>query len=908
MTTPPSSPYSLTDIVHDVPLTNEDIAPEPAQISAIETYDLNLYVGTSLGELIHMFWIDDETGYMAVSRQQFSSKNKPIDKILLLPQVAKMLVLSGGTIQAYILPELSPANIGKIKDVNDMCVDLDDRKLDAKEENYIGSVSNIDWHVYTDVTVFTSKSIRLVRIFDDSMKLAKDLNYPGTLRGVRRSKYVAVGSQTSYGLIDLSQGQEIPLFPSQEPHPQIAALGKNEFLMACGSSDGPSMGMVVNFSGEISRGTFTWTDYPSSLEIDYPYLIGAFGKSLKIYSLHDQRLVQTLEFEAEVGVTNVSHLFKSDDDGLNSLLELTPIIYQSTAEEVQKIAEESDQHYGTKSSILVYDRDGKNIRLIKLQAKPLRLLQVYHNANKDNCLEVFDEILDEYRNPDVCSEVEKLFILHLLGLLGLKYEIYDQCYDLWVSNLDHLDPRLLLYALGIPKNEIFGSVWIFRGLADELEDIRNKYSDGARASEFLQLYLATCILEAKDRDLLKTIELNLARLNLESPEFLAQLNNIKYSKSEIIEMLLETKNYYYLAKFYEKLGDKSHTLYYWRKLLQGELTDPKFQESDPLKYMVHYLLTCDEPLVEMHGKWLLEKYPEYGLQLFMHPELKYNNFKDVKILQMLSKQHRRTYLHYLVTVKGEKQFMGDLILSLLRELMEMGGMPQIVEKYTSLPLPKLQFYEFLSLESAREHSQTIELHDQIYRYLLQISKDTMSILDRKNVAEQCLEIVGAHKGLYSLLEAAIYYKQGQHEKVVAIFLKLEDYEACENFARTLKLPADLQPSGSESPPSASSTISETESLQMLIFEKYLQLERPELIERFLNNNNVFQDVDDEANIAAKMDKFVSLLNRIPDTFPICRLDSFLVSNLISFQDQVDETTLCKNLSRALYTNLRELKD
>ncbi|KAG7750788.1 hypothetical protein KL911_004667 [Ogataea haglerorum] len=908
MTTPPSSPYSLADLVHDVPLTNEEIAPEPGQISAVETYDLNLYVGTSQGELIHMFWIDDDTGYMAVSRQQFSSKNKPIDKILLLPQVAKVLVLSGGTVQAYILPELSPANIGKIKDVNDMCIDLDDRKLDAKEENYVGSVSNIDWHVYTDVTVFTGKSIRLVRIFDDSIKLAKDFSYPGTMRGVRRSNYVAVGSQTSYDLIDLLQGQKIPLFPSPEYRPQILALGTNEFLMACGSSDGPAMGMVVNISGEISRGTFTWPEYPSSLEVDYPYLIGAFGKSLKIYSLHDQQLVQTLDFESEVEVTSVSHLFKSDDDGLKSLLERTPIIYQSTAEEVQKIAEESDQHYGTMSTTLVYDRDGKNIRLIKLQAKPLRLFQVYQAAGKDNCLEVFDEILDEYRNPDVCNEVEKLFILHLLALFGLKYEIFDQCYDIWASNVDKLDPRLLLYALGIPKSEIFGSVWIFRGLADELEDIRNKYSASARAEEFLHLYLSTCILAAKDRDLLKTIEFNLARRNLESPEFLTQLNNIKYSKNEIIEMLLETKNYYYLARFYEKLEDKSQTLYYWRKLVEGELIDPRFKVDDPLEYVVQYLLTCDEPLIETHGQWLLEKYPEYGLQLFMHPKLKDHTFKDVKILQMLSEQHRRTYLHYMVTAKGEKQFTGDLILSLLKELIEMNGMQQIVEKYASLPVPKLQFYEFLELESAREHSRAIELHDQVYHYLLQISKDTISILDRKNVAEQCLEVVGAHEGLYPLLEAAIYYKQAQHEKVVAEFLKLEDYEACENFARTLKLPADSLTDSRGSPPSTASSISRTDSLQMLLFEKYLQLERPELIERFLNNNNVFQDVDDEANIAAKMDKFVSLLNRIPDTFPICKLDSFLVTNLISFQDQVDETTLYKNLSRALYTNLKGLKN
>ncbi|KAH3668645.1 hypothetical protein OGAPHI_002399 [Ogataea philodendri] len=837
---------------------------------------------------------------MAVSRQQFGSKNKPIDRILLLPQVSKMLVLSAGTVKAYILPELSPANIGRIKDVHDVRVDYDELKLDSKAENYTGAVGHVEGRLFASVTVFTSKSIRLIRVFDDSIKLVKDINYPDTLHGIHRGNLAAVGTQTNYDLIDLDQGQKIPLFPSNQTSPIIVPFGSKEFLLACGTAEGPAMGMVVDSAGEITRGTFPWPEYPNSVEIDYPYLIGSFGSLVRIYSIHDQKLVQEVKFTSEVKVQGVSHLFKAEDEKLKGLLEKTPLIYQSTPEEVQKIAEESDQHYNVVSSLVVYEQNGKSIQLFQLLAKPSRLLDIYFFATRETSLEVFDEIWDEYRNPQLRDETEKLFILHLLGLLSLKFSLLDQCFDIWGGFIKQLDPRILLYALNVSKEEIFGSVWIFKGLVDELDAIRATKELASANSEFLALYLSTFVSEITDQSVLKSIELYSARQKLDTDDFVPFLADIKFCQNEIIELLLSTKNYFYLAKFYDKLGNQSQFLYYWKKLIIGELNDARFKEEDPLDEMIKYLLGCDQQLIRTYGEWLLETHPEYALKLFMDSKLQHHNFNDAKILQLLDGDQKKDYLSYMVTKKGEKQFLGDLILCQVNELVAAPKMDTLISSYSQLPIPKLTFDEYLELEQKRGQDPTLHLHNQIYHYLLQINKDTMSILDHQNVVKKCHQLLD--KLQYPLLVIALEYKLRHYEEVITLFLQLEDFKSSEAFASSLHLAGDKQEQDIDFPSTTT-----CDALQMMVFGRYLEMNRPELIEQFLSTNNVFQDLDNESNWVAKMDKFVKLLNKVPDTFPVCRLATFLVTNLTTFQDNVDETVMCRNLSRALCTSLRDLK-
>ncbi|GMF82383.1 unnamed protein product [[Candida] boidinii] len=134
----------------------------------IESWELNLYIGTSLGEIIHMYKIDDELGYIFVSRQQFNaSKVRPVHQIVIFPEIMKALVLCGSTVMAYSLPEFSPANIGKIKDVGGISIDWNQWDLDSNGRNYAvkystDAKSNNNCK-FVEVAVFTKSNIRIVR-------------------------------------------------------------------------------------------------------------------------------------------------------------------------------------------------------------------------------------------------------------------------------------------------------------------------------------------------------------------------------------------------------------------------------------------------------------------------------------------------------------------------------------------------------------------------------------------------------------------------------------------------------------------------------------------------------------------------------------------------------------------------
>ncbi|GMG56213.1 unnamed protein product [Ambrosiozyma monospora] len=261
-------PFSFIELIKDVPLHNPDIPQsKTARVTCIEAWDLNIYIGTSIGEIIHMYKIDEELGYIQISRQRFSNtKMKPIVKILLLPEISKALVQCGSTVSAYILPELSPANIGKIKEVTDMSIDYNEVELDANKHNYVTPIDHIDGDVFVKVTIFTKKSIRLVRVFAEGIRLFKDVHYPQAIQGAQRSSFAAVGTYANYDLIDLNQVQKIPLFPltgtpptDETPKddiltPYIIPVGTSEFLMTCGSNKKETaIGMVVNLNGDVSR-------------------------------------------------------------------------------------------------------------------------------------------------------------------------------------------------------------------------------------------------------------------------------------------------------------------------------------------------------------------------------------------------------------------------------------------------------------------------------------------------------------------------------------------------------------------------------------------------------------------------------------------------------------------------------
>lgn len=271
--------YSLQKLPLEIPLGLDE------SISCISSYDANLYIGTTAGQILHYFIFDNADEYILILQLQVLPTEKfPVKKFVILPDIDMCLVLSNRVIYPFTLPELSPCHIGKIKDANDMSQlsQVKNPKVKNKHDKII---------------VFTSTKIRVVQLLTDSVKLLRDINYAGAELGfssaagtlANYSNICLVANEKNYDVVDLQQTRRISLFeynPSQLPgvDPHIVPFtdedsGKEEYMLTICSDKSNSMAMFMNSLGDVTRGTLVWTDagYPfGGVAVQWPYIIGLF--------------------------------------------------------------------------------------------------------------------------------------------------------------------------------------------------------------------------------------------------------------------------------------------------------------------------------------------------------------------------------------------------------------------------------------------------------------------------------------------------------------------------------------------------------------------------------------------------------------------------------------------------------
>lgn len=464
-----SGPFSLEPLIDNITLTNPEI-PESAnsKITCLSAYAENLYIGTLHGEILHYYKLDAESGYIMISRQRaHATKAKPINKILLLPQVSRALVLNGSMINVFILPELSPANMGKIKDVHDLAVDVDNFNVDEQFEE-------------VPVILFTKKMIRIINVSPTTLKLVKDINYPNTIKGLRRSKFSLVATKTNYDLIDIDSFQKIPLLPvcSLAPEeikikPFILPILKDEYLITCGlTKTEPAMGMIVNNNGDISRGTIPWVSYPTSIAVSFPYTLAIFSNNnnntneeslkyqLKVHSIYDLSDCQTMEFSNEVQVTTVAKQFEEPYESLIDIVKRVPLVIaeddklsnyynDNHSEEKQKAELEKIKPVcKISSSVLVYSPHLGQIKVVKSLPALIRLNKLAESFDIKELQQEYDDFIKDYtghgpKEVNLSDRITFQFLRNALSLMLMVDKNFGDSYRLWINQYDNIDVKIL---------------------------------------------------------------------------------------------------------------------------------------------------------------------------------------------------------------------------------------------------------------------------------------------------------------------------------------------------------------------------------------------------------------------------------------------------------------------------------
>lgn len=173
--------YQISPVIESIHLEDETITD-------ITTYENNLYVGTSNGQLLHFHRFDDTTEYIPITTINVGTHS--VSKILCIESIQRLLVISNRIVLSYVLPELSPCRMKKMKDVTDL------QKLDSL------------------VLVLSPTKIRIINIQADTITLAKEINYQGGVacRSCKDSNFIVVANNESYDIIDLDNNRKVPLF------------------------------------------------------------------------------------------------------------------------------------------------------------------------------------------------------------------------------------------------------------------------------------------------------------------------------------------------------------------------------------------------------------------------------------------------------------------------------------------------------------------------------------------------------------------------------------------------------------------------------------------------------------------------------------------------------------------------
>ncbi|RCK66083.1 Vacuolar protein sorting-associated protein 3 [Candida viswanathii] len=399
--------YRISPVLKDLPLKEEET------ITALATHENNIYVGTSLGNLLHFHRFEDTTEYISITSLEVNSH--PVTKLLCVPQIQRLLVISNRTTFAFALPELSPCHMKKMKDVSDL------QLLD------------------NSILVLSPSKIRIIRIQDDKIMVVREINYSGAVTGnyCRDSHFIIVANHENYDIIDLDNNRKVPLFgykTDADVRPIIVSFDK-EYLLTILSDAKTSMAMFINSSGDVTRGTLTWVDqgYPSKgIVIESNYVFAAFEEKLVVSSL------ESLEAVAET------------NNELFTISRVSLMIVED--EEVKKLIDTSIQPAASQVSLC----NGKEVYGVYPEHKLLQLQKKFLNHEE---LQV--------DRDDFTGEAQD-YVTHMLLLSAIDSKKDDVVLELLNSERDGrlvVSPQFALYLFGQDHEKCS----IYTGLTSFLE-------------------------------------------------------------------------------------------------------------------------------------------------------------------------------------------------------------------------------------------------------------------------------------------------------------------------------------------------------------------------------------------------------------------------------------------------------
>lgn len=595
----------------------EHLPSERAKVECIESYEENLYIGTS--DCCVIYYVIRQgvspTGKITFQCQFKKTRQlehkKPIEKIVVCSTLSRLLVLCAGTVTVLNAATLEkvPINV-KLKAISDVC-----------PNESLNELAHLSYEV-----CFSSSKRKFISIYtltEDRLILSKELSTPEPISKLRRDgQTICMASQSLYYLLDVDSGHCSSFFrlDCEVEAAFIQRVGAGEFLLR--ASD---LGVFTDKHGEAKRTPLRLLGQPFQVAYHFPYVLALCYDQVHVYSVLTEEHKQTVSFQGgcALGSFGKRVLIASH----RQVYALTMIELEQQVQHLFKEGHITEALFLAQVSLVEDDsltpsnkqRRAKQLQRYQRQAGFAYLAQFH-----------FEEAAEQF---------------------------HDSSMDF--RELLNLFPGLLTKSSNFQSH---ASDWGLHQITDVSALTKDDPEKLAKLQDFVVSYLEDVRLTAAahgKRDDLDTALLRLYAIR-NSKQLLGFIGGENSARVEdAVQSLMELKRYHALGLFYCFHNMAEKALEIWVQLNDGKLSDPTHAG---LEYVVEFLASLsDHQLVAKFASWALQKDQQLAATIFTHRphnETSSEFIRPDSVLDYLSQYSiaLRIYLEHLVfTKKLEKE-------------------------------------------------------------------------------------------------------------------------------------------------------------------------------------------------------------------------------------------------------------
>ncbi|XP_017764075.1 PREDICTED: vam6/Vps39-like protein [Eufriesea mexicana] len=585
------------------------------QIESMAAYDDYLLIGTREGHLLmyHVPPVLDDNHKLELFRCSKNFNKKRITQIDVVPEYNLLIILIDNMVCVHDLISLNFQQIYQLQKTRGATLFT----LDIKSTQTVNDEKSTLVHL----CVAVKRKLQLYEWKDKKFEALNEFTVPYIPRELSWcGETLVLGFRgLSYAIL-YPNGNIKELFPTGKcPEPSVTRLSDNSFVLGKDSQS-----FIMDTKGELIQHTsIKWSDTPSAIVWDDPYLLGIVHDRLEVYTIEGCLHIQTIK---DLNKARLIYRCKQGKVFVASISHVWCVKAVDVAHQIRTLLEQTQFQLALKlTSLSNISEEEKTKQIYKIQT-----LYAHHLFHTKQFQEAMDQFLKIGTDP---------------------YEVIMLFPDLVTSssnNSEVSDPTL-------PKLEGHNLEMGLRALIVFLTEVRLKLTDKDKDN-----IKEKSLIEGKrnmtavaTEQLLKIIDTTLLKCYLQTTDALvAQLLRLNHCHlAEAEKTLLKHQKYPELIILYQTKG-------HHRKAL--ELLEKHAKENDSslkgtagtIQYLQHLGKDHIDLILKFAG-WVLNDDPEQGLRIFMEDIKEVEQLPRPKVLDYLLRCHKDlviTYLEHVVHV------------------------------------------------------------------------------------------------------------------------------------------------------------------------------------------------------------------------------------------------------------------